>query len=127
MFKVVRTFAFPRALELEKKILGDHIEIVEVPSPTEEDIIANCQDADAVICAYEPFTKKVLDALPALKLIAFKTIGFNYADVEYAKEKGIPVTPISKYCTKEVADYTVGLLLMLNRRILQFHTSVHRG
>jgi D-3-phosphoglycerate dehydrogenase len=126
MFKVVRTFAFPGALETEQEIFGDQIEIKEILSPTEEALIENCQEADAVICAYEPFTKKVIDALPNLKLIAFGTIGFNYADIDYAKEKNIPVTHISKYCTKEVADYTVGMILMLNRRILQFHTSVQR-
>jgi len=85
MFKVVRTIALPDAIDIEKKVFGDNIEIVEIPSGTEEELIKNCQDADAVICAYEPFTAKVIDALPNLKLISFKSIGFNYADVEYAK------------------------------------------
>ena len=125
MFKVVRTFPFPGALEIEKKVLGDNIEILEIPSATEEEIIANCQDADAVICAYEPFTARVIDALPNLKLISFKTIGFNYADTDHARGKGIPVAHISKYCTKEVAEYVVGLILALNRRIIQFNTSTH--
>lgn len=125
MFKVVRTFPFPGALEIEKKVLGDKIEILEIPSGTEEEIIANCQDADAVICAYEPFTARVIDSLPNLKLIAFKTIGFNYADIEHAKSKGIPVTHISNYCIKEVAEYVVGIMLTLNKRIIQFNKSTH--
>lgn len=126
MFKAVRTYAFPGALEIEKEIFADQIEIKEIPSPTEDDLIKNCQDADAIICAYEPITKRVIDALPNLKLIAFGTIGFNYADINYAREKNIPVTHISQYCIKEVADYTVGMMLTLNRRILQFNESVKK-
>ncbi|WP_020007189.1 C-terminal binding protein [Salinicoccus albus] len=126
MIKVVRTFDFPGALEIEKEILGDEVEIIEAPSFTEDDLIENCRGADAVICEYEPFTKRVIDALPELKLIAFGTIGFNYADVEHAKSKNIAVSHISKYCIKEVADYTMGMMLMLNRRINYFHDNVKK-
>ncbi|PIC80002.1 phosphoglycerate dehydrogenase family protein [Sporosarcina sp. P18a] len=124
MFKVVRTFTFPGALEIEKEIFDNQLEIIVTPSATEDELIENCRDADAVICAYEPFTKRVIDALPKLKLIAFGTIGFNYADVDYARKKNIPVTHISQYCVKEVADYTAGMLIMLNRMILPFNKSV---
>ncbi len=126
MIKVVRTYEFPGALEIEKEVLGEDIIILERPSKTEEELINNCWDADAVICAYEPFTKNVIKQLPNLKLISFGTIGFNYADIDYAHEKNIPVTNISQYCIEEVADYTVGMILMLNRRLLQFNTSVKR-
>lgn len=124
MINVVRTFTFPGAEEIEKEIVGDKINIKVLPSPTEKALIENCQDADAIICAYEPLTKRVLQSLPNLKLIAFGTVGFNYVDLAYTEEKNIPVTNISKYCIKEVADYTVGMILMLNRRILQFSNSV---
>lgn len=126
MIKVVRTYEFPGALEIEKEVFGEDIVILERPSETEEELIKNCKDADAVICAYEPFTKNVIKQLPNLKLLSFGTIGFNYADIDYAYEKNIPVTNISKYCVKEVADYTVGMILMLNRRLLQFNISVKR-
>lgn len=124
MIKVVRTYDFPNALEIEKEVFKGQLEIIEAPSVTEDDLIRNCKDADAVICEYEPFTKRVIDALPNLKLIAFGTIGFNYADVEYAKSKGIAVSHISKYCINEVADYTVGMILMLNRGILTYQKQV---
>lgn len=124
MIKVVRTYDFPGALQIEKAVFKDALEIIEAPSVTEDDLIRNCRDADAVICEYEPFTKRVIDALPNLKLIAFGTIGFNYADVDYAKSKGIAVSHISKYCINEVADYTVGMILMLNRGIHSFHSQV---
>src|SRR5699024_11755596 len=124
LIKVVRTYDFPNALEIEKEVFKGQLEIIEAPSVTEDDLIRNCKDADAVICEYEPITKRVIDALPNLKLIAFGTIGFNYADVAYAKSKGIAVSHISKYCITEVADYTVGMMLMLNRSIHSFHNQI---
>ena len=127
MIKVVRTFDFPGALEIEKEVFGDAFEIIEAPSSTEDELIENCRDADAVICEYEPFTRRVIDALPNLKLIAFGTIGFNYADADYARSKNIAVSHISKYCIREVADYTVGMMLNLNNRISAFHQLVKEG
>lgn len=125
MYKIVRTFKMNGALEVERKVLGDNFEIVELPCETEEDIIKNCQDADGVVCVYEPFTKEVIDALPNLKLIAFKSIGFNYADYKHAATKGIPVTHISQYCIKEVADYATAAILLCNRRIFQYNQDTH--
>lgn len=125
MFKVVRTFKMDGALEIEKEVLGPGFEIEERPSPTEDEIIENCKDADAVICVYEPFTKRVIDALPNLKLIAFKSIGFNYADYEYAATRGIPVTHIVHYCTQEVADYATAAILASNRMLFQYNHDTH--
>lgn len=124
MFKVVRIFNFPGALDIEKKVFNNQVEINVIPSATEKEIIANCQYADAIICSYEPLTKTVIEALPNLKLIACGTIGYNYIDIKYAGERNIIVTNIFQYCIKEVADYTVSMILMLNRRLLQFHDSV---
>lgn len=124
--RVVRTYNFPGALEIEKEVFGEEIEILVRPSATEEELIKNCIDADAIICAYEPLTRRVIEQLPNLQLISFGTIGFNYADINYAFERNIPVTNVSQYCIKEVADYTVGMILMLNRRLLQFNESVKK-
>src|SRR5699024_11352062 len=91
LIKVVRTYDFPGALEIEKEVFSGQLEITEAPSVTEDDLIRNCKDADAVICEYEPFTKRDIDALPNLKLIAFRIIGFNYSDVDYEKFKIIDI------------------------------------
>src|SRR5699024_8236109 len=36
----------------------------------------------------------------------------------------IAVSHISRYCITEVADYTVGMILMLNRSIHSFHNQI---
>lgn len=125
MIKIIRTYNGNGDLEIEKKILKGVAEIEEKFCKTEDDLIEYCQDADAVICGYQPFTARVMDALPNLKLIAFKAIGYNSADLDAAKERGIAVTNIRNYCINEVADHTLALMLTLNRKIVQLNNSVH--
>lgn len=126
MKKVVLTFNSMGDLDEEREVFKGFAEIVKIPCKTEEDLIENCKDADAVICCYEPFTARVMDNLPNLKVISFKAIGVNYVDLNAAKERNIAVTNIPQYCVNEVADHTVAFILCINRRIVQFHKSVQQ-
>jgi len=126
MKKVVLTYDSPGGLEYEQKILGNFAEIVKIPCETEEDLIKNCIDADAVFCVYEPFTAFVMDNLPKLKIIAVKAIGVDTVDIEAARQRSIAVTNIPHYCINEVADHTVMLMLAINRRLIQFHNSIQQ-
>ncbi len=124
MYKVVRLFQYQEGVSIEKEVLEGMADVYERPSYTEDEIIENAKDADAIICIYEPITKKVIDALPNLKMISYKAIGFNSVDLEYATQKNIAVSHTTHYCTKEVADYVMSAILLSNRKILQFHHSV---
>lgn len=126
MKKVVLTYDSLGGLEYEQKIFGNFAEIVKIPCKTEDELIKNCKDADAVLCTYEPFTAFVMDNLPKLKIIAVKAIGVDTIDIEAARKRGIAVTNTPKYCVNEVADHTVMLLLAINRRLIQFHNSIQK-
>jgi len=126
MKKVVLTYDSPGGVEIEQNIFGSFAEIIKIPCKSEEELIKNCKDADAVICSYEPFTDKVLSELPKLKIISVRAIGVDSVDVEAAKNRGIAVTNIPEYCINEVADHTIALMLTVNRRIIQFHESVQK-
>ncbi len=127
MKKVILTFNSMGGLDEEEKVFGDFAQIAKIPCKTEEELIENCKDADAVICCYEPFTDKVMEKLPKLKILSFKSIGFNSVDLNDAKKRNIAVTNIPQYCINEVADHTVALMLCINRRLVQFNTSVQQN
>ena len=78
MYKAVRMFHYNDGIELERKALEGVCEVEEHVCSTEEDIIQYCQDADAVMGIFEPLTARVINALPNLKLIACKSMGYNY-------------------------------------------------
>lgn len=52
-----------------------------------------------------------------IKFIALRCAGFNNVDLGAAKESSITVARVPAYSPYAVAEYTVGLLLAVNRRI----------
>jgi len=68
-----------------------------------------------------------MDSLPRLKVIATASIGFDYIDVEAARERGVWVANVPDYCIDEVADHTLALLLALTRNVAAFDRDVRAG
>ena len=124
MFKIALTHPQETA-EVERQFIPEGSTLEIKHSPTEEDLIKNLQDVDAVISAYEPFTARVMDALPKLKIISQAAIGFNSVDIEAARERGIAVINNPTYCIPEVADHTLAMILALDREIVRYNKAVH--
>ncbi len=59
-----------------------------------------------------------------VKLIALRCAGFNNVDLKAAKEFGLVVVRVPAYSPHAVAEYAVGLLLTLNRRIHRAYNRV---
>jgi phosphoglycerate dehydrogenase-like enzyme len=87
-------------------------------------LIAACRDADAIVTDYVPFDRPVLQELGRCRIISVAATGWDCVDVRAAAERGIRVSCIGEYCTDEVADHTLALLLALNRRLFAYHEQV---
>jgi D-lactate dehydrogenase len=59
----------------------------------------------------------VINALPALRLIATRTTGFDHIDTHAAAARNIPVCNVPSYGENTVAEFAFGLILSLSRRI----------
>ena len=66
-----------------------------------------------------PARPAALEALAAggTRLVALRCAGFNNVDLRAAEELGIAVVRVPAYSPHAVAEFTVGLILSLNRRI----------
>jgi len=89
-----------------------------------EALIDACRDADAILTDYVPFDGSVLQHLQRCRIISVAATGWDCVDVAAAAARGIAVSCIGEYCTQEVADHTLALLLALNRRLLTYHEQV---
>ena len=69
----------------------------------------------------------MLDRLPALELVANFGVGYDKVDVAAATARGIAVTHSPGVLTEEVADLTLGLLLMTVRRLGEAERFVRAG
>ena len=84
---------------------------------TEEEAIQVLEGCHGVAAGTEPLTKKVMDALPDLKVISRCGTGMDNVDRAYAAEKGIEVRNTPDGPTLAVAELTLGLILTLLRQV----------
>lgn len=60
-------------------------------------------------------------------LIAMRCAGYNNVNIKTAHEYGIPVVRVPEYSPYAVAEYTLGLLMTLNRKIHRAFNRVREG
>ncbi len=68
-----------------------------------------------------------LDRLPALRVVATCSVGFDHVDVEEAERRGIWVCSVPDYCIEEVADHALALVLTLLRGVVVLDREVRAG
>src|SRR5690625_5250444 len=88
-------------------------------SLTKQERISLVGDIDGIIVGVDPIDQEVMDSAPKLKAIAKYGVGTDNIDLDYAKEKDIPVT-ITEGANKDaVAEYTIALMLSVARKVVQ--------
>jgi D-lactate dehydrogenase len=84
-----------------------------------------------VVCSFvnDQLNEEVLNALKIgnVKLIALRSAGFNHVDLAAAERLGLPVVRVPEYSPHAVAEYAIGLMLCLNRKIHRAHQRVREG
>ena len=61
------------------------------------------------------------------KLVATRSTGFNHIDLEAATDLGVRVVRVTHYSPNSVAEFAVGLLLALNRKIHRAYNRTREG
>lgn len=81
----------------------------------EENLIRELQGVSAVIAGSEPYTRKVLQALPELRVIARTGVGFDAVDLATCDELGIVITTTPGVNHHAVAEHTIAMLMAVGR------------
>ncbi|MGZ4272946.1 MAG: NAD(P)-dependent oxidoreductase, partial [Solirubrobacteraceae bacterium] len=68
-----------------------------------------------------------LDRMPDLRVIATASVGFDHVDVEAAQHRSVVVRNVPDYCTEEVADHALALIVAMRRGLVASDRSVQRG
>lgn len=75
------------------------------------------------ICCFvtDCLNKDMINTLASygIKLIALRSAGFDHVDLSAARLAGITVVRVPKYSPEAIAEFTVALILILNRKILK--------
>jgi D-3-phosphoglycerate dehydrogenase len=87
---------------------------------TAADVARETAAANAVVVTVEPLPRDLIEQLgPEVRIIARAGIGLDAIDLEAARERGVAVFHTPDYATEEVATHAVGLMLALNRRLVE--------
>lgn len=125
--KIVITDCSWASYDVEQKFLPADAEVKCCQISTEEELIAECKDADAILAEYAPLSKRVLSELKNLKVISNTAIGVDNIDVPAAKELGIAVCNVPGYCAYEVADHAMALMLACLRNVVVYERKIRQG
>lgn len=106
---------------------GCEVLVDETPQPFDEDrLIERTRDVAGIVFAMEPVSARLLDRASALKVIARPGVGHDTVDIAAATRRGVLVTIAAGANDPSVADFTLGLLLMSARGLMDGALSVQR-
>ena len=107
-----------------RQSLSGH-ELIFTKEKLDKDHLPPAKDVEAI----SVFTKSKIDvatiaALPNLKLIATRTTGYDHIDIAEAVKRGITVSSVPSYGENTVAEFAMGLLLCISRRIFKSYDRI---
>jgi phosphoglycerate dehydrogenase-like enzyme len=94
---------------------------------TEQELIDEMPGMTASLAGSEPYTRKVIESLPDLKVIARAGVGYDGVDVPAATERGILVAIAPGTNQDAVTEHAFGLILGLAKNIINQHNRIKAG
>ncbi|MQT70947.1 glycerate dehydrogenase, partial [Pseudomonas sp. FSL R10-0071] len=107
-----------------RRSFGD-LQLCADTTPT--NVIERLQGVSVAISNKALLNAQTLAACPELKLILVAATGTNNVDLEAARALGITVANCQGYGTPSVAQHTLGLLLALATRLVDYNKAVADG
>jgi D-lactate dehydrogenase len=90
--------------------------------------VAELRETECVsVFIYSRVSAEILGALPALRLIATRSTGFDHINLEACRKRGIAVANVPSYGENTVAEHTFALILMLSRKVHKSYAQVQAG
>ncbi|MGB5868518.1 MAG: NAD(P)-dependent oxidoreductase, partial [Arcobacteraceae bacterium] len=120
---------------LDRKTLGDDINLDQFNSLGEvvfydftkpSEVLSRIHDADVVITNKAIVDQNTMEN-SSLKLICVTATGTNNIDMQYAKERGIPVKNVAGYSTASVAQLATSYILQFVQKINFYDNYVKSG
>ena len=110
-------------------LLGDFEIVYAGKTPTEEQLVALCQQHDPVafIVRYGAVGAKVMDAAPSLRVISKHGSGTDTIDKAAAQARGIEVRAAIGANAAAVAEQALALLLACAKSVGDLNTRMHAG
>jgi D-3-phosphoglycerate dehydrogenase len=104
------------------------IELISGLVENPDDLVALARDADAlVVSSREAVPRAAIEQLDKCQVIVRMSVGIDHVDLDAATDHDIVVSHCPDYCTDEVADHAMALIMALNRCIVEVNEDLHKG
>jgi D-3-phosphoglycerate dehydrogenase len=114
--------------EVEAAILRDSgAELVLAECNGEDELVGLARDAVAILTCFAHVTPAVVRAAERLQVIGRYGVGTDNIAVDEATRRDVLVTNVPVYCTDEVVEHVLGMLLCLARGLHRYDRAVRRG
>lgn len=109
-------------------IMREAARVVILESDSEELLLDEIKDADALLVGISPqVTRALIGSAPRLKHVARQGVGVDIVDLAAATERGILVTNVPDVTSDSVAEFAMTLLLCLAKNIIHCNETVKGG
>jgi D-3-phosphoglycerate dehydrogenase len=115
---VITDYRFPDVNQERSAVEAAGGTLITGQASTDEQVADLCRDADGVLTARAPVTRRAISAMQRCRIIVRYGIGVDTIDVAAATGRGIMVANVPDYCLDEVSDHALTLLLMLSRQMI---------
>lgn len=115
------------ALTMLLKADGHDMVAYDKRAESDEELIKRVHDADVIILANQPLTKRVIDQCRNLKMVDIAFTGTDHVDVNCLRYRNIMICNAAGYSTNAVAELVFGLVIDLYRTIPVCDRTVRSG
>jgi len=107
-------------LEYEKRYtdrLGVYFEYHQLKKVSQDELLDCIRDAEIILVNMVPITEEVIEELENCRVILRHGIGYDNVDIEAATKAGIVVANYPDYCTRDVAEQAITLMMACQRKL----------
>lgn len=97
------------------------------PHTDPSQIVQRLQSVTIAITNKVSLSRETLERAPDLKCICVAATGYDQIDIQAAKERGIVVCNVVDYSTASVVQHTIGLMINLASRMIDYQARVKEG
>ncbi len=112
---------------LRKGLPDADIEVYEYSDEKRAEFYEKLQNTNALLTAFIRMDREALEHAPNLQVISINATGYDCVDLPEATKRSIGVCPVGEYCTWDVAEHTIALMLALNKNLKEYTYDIEKN
>ncbi|MEW6334289.1 MAG: hydroxyacid dehydrogenase [Thermodesulfobacteriota bacterium] len=106
------------------QVFDERFDVRVASDPSAATVIKEIKGVEGVVVRMAPFTREIIEAADALKVIGRHGVGVDTIDVQAATEKGIVVTNTPNANATSVAEHTLTAIGALAKRVVTYDHAI---